>query len=93
MYVDGGFVTAKALPNDVDPCWDRPGVDPRRLSNTPLWTFDRNRATRKATDGGERLPADALADDAGRRLLDSFHVDRETGRPKGIVALDLGSLP
>lgn len=93
VYVDGSFVTTKAVPEDFDACWDRAGVDLRRLLNTPLWTFDRGRATQKATYGGELLPADAQADDAGRRFLDFFQVDRETGRPKGIVAVDLRSLP
>lgn len=93
VNVDGSFVTAKESPEDFDACWDRSGVDLRRLLHTPLRTFDRGRATQKATYGGELLPADAQADDAGRRFLDFFQVDRETGRPKGIVAVDLRSLP
>ncbi|MBA3643133.1 MAG: hypothetical protein H0W59_03585 [Chloroflexia bacterium] len=92
-YIDGSFVTTKERPNDFDACWDRTGVDLRRLLNTRLWTFDRGRPTQKGVYGGELLPADAQADIANRRFLDFFQIDKESGKLKGIVANDLRSLP
>lgn len=89
IYLDGSFVTSKAQPGDFDACWDRTGVDLRMLVDTPLWTFDRGRAAQKAAYGGEFLPADAQADANGRRFLEFSQADKETGKPKGIVALDL----
>jgi hypothetical protein len=93
IYLDGSCVTSKEVPGDFDACWDRAGVDLRKLLETPLWTFDRGRAAQKAAYGGELLPTDAQADAHGRRFLDFFQVDKETGDPKGIVALDLEELP
>ncbi|MDP9364098.1 MAG: hypothetical protein M3Q10_07710 [Chloroflexota bacterium] len=93
IYLDGSFVTSKEVPADFDACWDRTGVDLRKLLETPLWTFERGRAAQKAAYGGELLPADVQADANGRRFLDFFQVDKETGEPKGIVALDLEDIP
>ena len=93
VYVDGSFVSRRETPADFDACWERAGVDLRRLLATPLFTFDRGRAAQKAAYGGELFPADAQADGAGRRFLEFFQVDKETGNPKGIVALDLGGMP
>ncbi len=92
VYVDGSFVSRKDNPGDFDACWERAGVDLRNLLGTPLLTFDRGRVTQKALYGGELFPADGQADGVGRRFLDFFQVDKDTGNPKGIVALDLGGM-
>lgn len=62
---------------------------------SPEWLLDftDRRATQKAKYGGELFPADLSADPAGTRFLDYFQQDKTTGKPKGIVALDLGDLP
>lgn len=88
-YVDGSFVTNKKIPGDFDACWDLDGMDLRRLVDTPLLNFDNGRAVQKATYSGELFPANIQADSAGRRFLDFFQVDKVTGEPKGIIALDL----
>ena len=36
VYIDGSFVTAKKLPNDIDVCWDVDGVDPISLDSVFL---------------------------------------------------------
>ena len=43
--------------------------------------------------GGELFPADWPADAHGTSFLHFFQRDRVTGRPKGIIAIDLGGLP
>lgn len=92
-YVDGSFVTNKAVPVDFDACWEISGVDLVALQGTPLLNFSDGRAEQKATYGGELFPANAQADAAGRRFLDFFQVDKDTGRKKGIVARSLRDIP
>jgi hypothetical protein len=93
VYVDGSFITDKDLPGDFDACWEMSGVDLVALQGTPLLTFGNGRAAQKAMYGGELFPATAQADSAGRRFLDFFQTDKETGGKKGIVSLNLKDLP
>ncbi|MFZ2113272.1 MAG: hypothetical protein WAU77_06025 [Solirubrobacteraceae bacterium] len=90
-YIDGGFVTAKEHPGDFDACWDVAGVDAGRL-DPELLDFSNGRAAQKARYGGELFPAETAAEPSGTTFLDYFQRDRDAGRPKGIVALDLRGL-
>lgn len=89
VYLDGSFVTVKDVPADFDACWEVTGVDPGLL-DPELLDFSDRRAAQKARYGGELFPAQALAEPAGTVFLDYFQRDRQTGEPKGIIALDLG---
>ena len=91
VYLNGSFVTRKVMPNDYDACWEEAGVDPTAL-DPALLTFDARRAAQKAKYMGELFPASIIADTDGLSFLESFQIDKETGRPKGIVAIDLGGL-
>ena len=91
VYINGSFVTSKELPNDYDACWEEAGVDPTALDPV-LLTFDAGRATQKAKYMGELFPASIVADTGGLSFLEFFQTDRDTGRPKGIIAIDLGGL-
>jgi len=91
-YLDGSFVTAKDEPGDFDACWEVAGVDAGRLDPV-LLTFADARRAQKERFGGELFPADAAADPHGTRFLEYFQRDKHTGDPKGIVALDLETLP
>ena len=90
-YVDGSFVTAKEVPNDFDGCWEEVGVDPLALDPV-LLTFDPGRAIQKAKYLGELFPASIIASEDGFSFLEFFQTDKDTGGPKGIVAIDLGGL-
>ncbi len=90
-YLDGSFVTSKELPGDFDGCWDLQGVDPGRLDPI-LLTFDRGRATQKAKYLGELFPSECVENASGKTFLEFFAVDKDTGNPKGIVAIDLRGL-
>jgi hypothetical protein len=90
-YLDGSFVTAKDLPGDFDACWEIVGVDASRLDRE-LLDFNNHRAAQKARYGGELFPAETAAEPAGTSFLDYFQRDRDTGQPKGIIAIDLGAL-
>ena len=91
VWLNGSFVTSKKEPNDFDACWDETGVDPELLDPV-LLTFDRERAAQKAKYMGEMFPSTTVANLGGWSFLDFFQTDRETGRRKGIVAIDLGGL-
>jgi hypothetical protein len=92
VYVNGSFVTAKDVPGDFDACWDVTGVDEDLLAPV-FFDFSRRRAAQKAMFHGEFFPAQLPEGMSGRTFLEFFQTDRETGQPKGIVALDLGELP
>jgi hypothetical protein len=87
-YVDGSFVTAKAVPNDFDACWEEDNVDPSKL-DPALLKFENKRALQKAKFGGELFPASSSADRGGSPFIRFFQVDKDTGVAKGIVAIDL----
>lgn len=90
-YLNGSFVTSKEIPNDYDACWDETGVDPEALDPV-LLTFDPGRATQKAKYMGELFPASIIADTRGLSFFEFFQTDKDTGQPKGIIAIDLGGL-
>ena len=87
-YIDGSFVTSKQHPNDFDACWEEDEVDPILLDPV-LLTFDPGRAIQKARYLGELFPASVGADSDGLSFLEFFQTDKNSGEPKGIVALDL----
>ena|SRR5687767_2921481 len=89
-YVNGSFITSEPSPNDFDGCWESDGVDfdlldPVLLDVTPP------RTTQKARYGGELFEVDSTVGGWRTALLHFFQRDRQ-GRPKGIIALDLGAL-
>lgn len=88
VYIDGSFVTAKESPNDFDACWDLDGVDPARLDPVFL-DFSHGRAAQKVRFKGEFFPAQLAEGISGRTFLDFFQTNKETGKKKGIVAIDL----
>jgi hypothetical protein len=92
VYIDGSCVAAKPAPADFDGCWEVDGVD-LTLLDPVLLTFAQRRAAQKRKFGGETFPADWPADAHGTSFLRFFQRDRQTGRAKGIVAIDLGDLP
>lgn len=91
-FVDGSFATAKEHPGDFDACWDARGVDPGALDPV-LLNFTQGRAVQKAKYGGELFIANTAATPAGTVFLDFFQIDKATGDPKGIIAIDLGGFP
>ena len=88
VYVDGSFVTAKSNPADFDACWAIEGVDADKLDPVFL-DFSNSRLSQKARFQGELFPAELPEGLTGRTFLQFFQTDKETGAPKGILALDL----
>jgi hypothetical protein len=94
VFLDGSFVTNNTFPADFDICWDMTHVDlpTLYLVEPVLFDFRNRRAAQKAKFAGELFPAQYKADSLGQTFLDFFQLDKDTGQPKGIVAIDLGSL-
>ena len=90
LLLDGSFVTAKSLPRDYDAAWEPAGVDPDRLDPV-LLNFSNRRAAMKAKYLGDIFPASTRAA-PGVLYRDFFRTDRN-GVEKGIVRIDLGTLP
>jgi hypothetical protein len=91
LYIDGSFVTTKPFPGDFDACWDEKGVD-SSLLDPVFFDFKNKRAAQKARFKGELFLANGLGA-PGFTFLQFFQRDKNSGKPKGVVALDLGSLP
>ena len=91
VYLDGSFVSSKVRPEDFDALWDTAGVDlPALLKSEPCFgDFSNARASQKAKYGGEFFPANFREPSFGGVFLDFFQVDKHTGLPKGIIAIDL----
>lgn len=88
VYIDGSFVTAKAIPGDYDACWETTGVN--RFDLDPVFLdFANRRAAQKAKYLGEFFPARMVEAGSGAVFLAFFQTDKTTGNSKGIVALEL----
>ena len=90
LLLDGSFVTTKVLPGDYDATWETTGVDPDRLDPV-LLDMKHPRVAMKTKYLGDLFPASAHAA-PGVLFRDFFMTDRH-GVEKGIVLIDLGSLP
>lgn len=88
LYLDGSFVTAKPDPKDFDACWEGTQVVGARLDPV-LLDLSGKRLKQKLKYRGELFPAQAEADALGTLYIDFFQTDKETGLPKGLIALDL----
>jgi len=91
-YIDGSFVTAKSTPSDYDMCWKAAGVDDSKLDPV-LLDFSKGRKAMKAKYGGDIFPAEFQEGTSGKLFRDFFQIDKATGSPKGIIQIDLWTLP
>jgi hypothetical protein len=89
--VDGSFATRREYPGDYDIAFDPSGVDGHLLDPILLRHSDERRAMR-AKYLGEIFPWGAIAcSKTGAIYLDFFQRDR-SGRPKGVIVIDVGKL-
>ena len=91
LYLDGSYVTAKAVPGDYDGCWDPTGMDRAKLDPVFL-DFSNKRQAMKNKFGGEFFPSNA-PNTPTRTLLDFFQVEKFTGQAKGILLIVLTADP
>lgn len=90
VFLDGSFVSAKPQPGDYDGCWDPSGVDIKKLDPVFL-NFENKRKAQKEKFKGEWFPA-GLLNAPRQTFVELFQVDRFTGKPKGILIVDLHSI-
>jgi len=88
LYIDGSFITNKETPEDFDACWDPQNVDPHKLDPV-LLRFEPGRTTQKAKYGGELFITTMRNGNPGPVMLEFFQSDKNSGKRKGIVAIDL----
>lgn len=92
VYLDGSFVTEKEVPSDFDLCWDIGGVDIASLDTILVRDLAPPRAAQKAKYLGDVMP-NVIEAGSGQPFVDFFQIDKNTGKPKGIVALDPRRIP
>jgi hypothetical protein len=90
-YLDGSFVTDKAVPADYDLCWEMSGVDLAAIDPVFL-DLAPPRASQKARYRGDLLP-NVTERSSAMPFIDFFQIDRNTGNQKGIVVLDPRRVP
>jgi hypothetical protein len=89
VYI-GSFVTAKEVPGDYDLCWSIDGVIPEKLNQVLLDFSAKGRDIMKKKYKGDLFPAEIPEGTSGKLFLDFFQTDKITGKPKGIIVLDIG---
>jgi len=86
IFLDGSFITDKAIPNDFDVCWEDIGIDDTKLD--PVFTdFSNRRKKQKDRFHGEFFPTGIMADGV-HSFLDFFQIDKYTGSAKGIIYIE-----
>ena len=92
VYLNGSFVTAKEDPGDYDLCWDPDGVIedalPETIRDPESW-----RTEIKRRYSGDIFRAGDRVGLGGWTFLDMFQFDRGVGRMKGIIVLEMETLP
>ena len=85
VWLNGSYVTDKAIPNDYDACWDPLGVDLNKLDPV-LQDLGRQRVAQKVKFGGEFFP-NIVEAASGLLFIEFWQRDRE-GNQKGILHID-----
>ena len=91
VYIDGSFVTSEPHPNDYDVCYEIRGVDPMYLDPV-FFDIRPGRAAQKAKYGGEFFPSSGGAA-PGSNFFQFFQIDKQTGKSKGILAIEFRKSP
>lgn len=91
IYIDGSFITKKALPKDMDICWENKGVDliNAKRSMPILWNFSNQRYEQQKMYHADIFPADCIEAASSLYFLDFFQFDKKTGERKGIIKLEI----
>jgi hypothetical protein len=90
LYLDGSFVTNKPQPRDYDACWEMAGITATKLDPV-FMDFSSGRAAQRAKFLGEFFLAYAAAEGPPlyRKYINFLQIDKDSGDPKGIVAIRL----
>lgn len=92
VWLDGSFVTSKALPNDVDGCWEMaPGLDLSRLDESFLLRSFKDRVALLYDYGLDFFVAGATEAGSGLPFSEFFQF-APGGVRKGIIKMHLSTL-
>lgn len=86
-WLDGSYVTDKAVPGDYDLCWDTAGVDWNAL-DPALLDVDFPRTLQQLKYRGDVLP-NVIEAASGLPFQEYFQQNKNTGGTKGIIELTL----
>jgi len=91
IYIDGSFITKKALPNDIDICWESKGVDliNAKMNMPILWDLNFPRNAQQNKYHADIFPANCFELSSKLYFLDFFQFDKNTGKAKGIIKLEI----
>ncbi|TXH38756.1 MAG: hypothetical protein E6Q98_02860 [Rhodospirillaceae bacterium] len=92
VWLDGSFATAKPAPGDYDLCYPMTEVDENMLDPCFL-DYSNERKAMKDKFLGEAWLDIWPSPYAGETMLDFFQLIKGTRNPKGIVEIDLRTLP
>ncbi len=90
FLLDGSFVTEKDMPSDFDACCDYSGIPPKDLYRLRLMD---SKEVMKAEWSGEIYPFQEHVPSDCRYTFRAFFQSDRDDMPKGVVSLDLGSVP
>jgi hypothetical protein len=89
VYIDGGFVTDKPRPKDIDVCYDAP-EHADFAAMYPIYPTNSHTRSITINDfGAEFFPSDMVEGASGQPFLDFFRTDK-AGRPRGVILIELG---
>jgi len=91
LFVDGSFVTKTHNPRDWDGCFLEPEIDSKKL-DPRLLDVANHRAAIASDYHGDVFIADTIEANTGKPFRHFFQSLKD-GTPKGIIKLDLGTLP
>lgn len=87
LFVDGSFATGRERPSDWDGCFVSTGID-WKVVDSRLVDIKSNRDSLKADFRCDIFAAETIDGRTGKPFRDFFQQER-TGKPKGILVLDL----
>lgn len=91
IYVGGSYVTTKRKPFDIDCVWESRGMDWEHVKRVaPVFLKAKTgHDEQMARFGGEFFPSQCGEKNTGLTWLDFFQRDKQPGRRRGIVRIDI----
>lgn len=90
IYIDGSFVTNKKIPKDWDGCYCMCGLN-MSIANKLMQNTNREKIKREYL--GDVFAEDCIEASCGLPFIDFFQRIRGTDKKKGIIILDLETIP
>jgi hypothetical protein len=92
IYIDGSFVTNKKIPKDWDGCYCMCELN-LSIASTLIQNTNINRTKIKKEYFGDVFAEDCIEASSGLPFIDFFQRIRGTDKKKGIIVLDLETMP